>query len=73
MDDGQLIVDPIDFNVWRHMNSRIYDVATVLNVKEYRHRIINVVDQIITNLTSVLVKSELRKIMYKKQGQPIRE
>lgn len=56
---------PVDYYVWGHMKSLVYDISPspVPSIDELRRRIINAVEEIKTNLTSRVVKTELRKRM----------
>lgn len=54
---------PMDFYVWGHMKSLVYDISPVPSIEELRQRIINAANEIKTTLTSKVVKSELRKRM----------
>lgn len=54
---------PMDYYVWGHMKSLVYDVAPVPDIDELRRRIISAAEEIKNNLSTVVVKSELRKRM----------
>ena len=54
---------PMDYYVWGYMKSLVYDVSPVPTVQELQRRIISAANEIIQNLTSSVVKSQLRKRM----------
>lgn len=55
---------PMDYYVWGHMKTIVYnDNQPIINIEELRRRIIAAAEQIRENLSSVVVKSELRKRM----------
>lgn len=54
---------PMDYYVWGHMKSLVYDESPVPSIQELRTRIINAANYIKDNLRSGVVKSQLRTRM----------
>lgn len=56
---------PVDYYVWGHLKSIVYDGSSspVPSIEELKRRIISAVEQVRVNLTTSVVKSQLRKRM----------